>query len=254
MSDNPFQIHNEIRKIFRLLQPYTAKGFCKARFGCIHDGGYILLDDFRGVDTAFSFGIASNETWDVDITRRGVTVYQFDHTMDAPGTDNPRLIFAKKEISATGFLFEDNPENESLPSLIKQHDKQNTHPNLLLKMDIENAEWGVLDSTPAELLSRFTQIVGEFHYFQSLADPNWRQLFARVLKKLSDCHAVVHVHANNFAGFSNIANIMVPNVLEITFANRGVYSFSEADEMFPGPLDSPNDPTHPDMYLGAFRF
>jgi hypothetical protein len=62
------------------------------------------------------------------------------------------------------------------------------------------------------------------------------------------------VHANNFAGFSNIANIMVPNVLEITFVNRNTYSVYESDEIFPGPLDAPNDPSCPDMHLGSFRF
>jgi len=71
---------------------------------------------------------------------------------------------------------------------------------------------------------------------------------------LSNAYAVVHVHANNYAGFSNVANVIVPNVLEITFANRSIYSFSETDEIFPGPLDIPNDPRHPDMHLGTFRF
>ena len=71
------------------------------------------------------------------------------------------------------------------------------------------------------------------------------------LEKLSDSYAVVHVHANNIGGFSNVANIIFPNVLEITFANRSMYSFSETDEIFPGPLDAPNDPSHPDLHLGS---
>jgi hypothetical protein len=249
--DSPFQIHNEIRKIFRLLRPHATEEFNKARFGCIHDGGYILLDDLRDVDTAFSFGIEHNTSWDEDVARRGVTVYQFDHTVDARISDNPRLIFAKKKISTDFFA---GAEIETLSSLIKQHDRQNPTPNILLKIDIEHAEWDVLDTTPPELLGRFTQIVGEFHYFQGLAENHWRQLYARVLKKLTDHYAVVHVHANNFAGFSNIANIMVPNVLEITFVNRSIYSVYEADEIFPGPLDAPNDPSSPDMHLGSFRF
>ena len=169
--------------------------------------------------------------------------------MDAPVTDNPRLIFARKKISP-----EAGPESETLLSLISKHDKQNAHPNILLKIDIECSEWAVFDSTPPEILSRFSQIVGEFHYLQGLLDVHWRQLFARVFKKLSNAYAVVHVHANNYAGFSNVANVIVPNVLEITFANRSIYSFSETDEIFPGPLDIPNDPSHPDMHLGTFRF
>ena len=240
---------DEIKNTLRLLRPYAAKGFKKARFGSANDGGYVLLDDFRDVDTAFSFGIEQNASWDVDVAKRGVTVYQFDHTVDAPFVDNPRLIFAKKEIST-----EAGPTSESLSSLVKRHDTQHSHPNILLKIDIECNEWAVFESTPPEILSRFSQIVGEFHYFQAFSDVQWRRLFARVLEKLSNSYAVIHVHANNFAGFSNVSNVVVPNVLEITFANRSIYSFSETDEIFPGPLDRQNDPSRPDMHLGSFRF
>jgi SAM-dependent methyltransferase len=239
----------EIRTTLRHLRPNAAKGFNKARFGSPNDGGYVLLDDFSGVDTAFSFGIEQNASWDIDVARRGLTVYQFDHTVDVPISGDPRFIFAKKRISA-----EAGPDRESLTSLIERHDKQNTNPNILMKLDIECEEWAVFDATPSEMLSRFSQIVGEFHYFQAFTDPYWRHLFARVLQKLSNHYAVVHVHANNYGGFSNIANVVVPNVLEITFANRAIYSFSETDEIFPGPLDEPNDPSRPDMFLGSFRF
>jgi SAM-dependent methyltransferase len=239
----------EIRTTLRLLRPHAANGVNKARFGSPNDGGYVLLDDFRGVDTAFSFGIEQNASWDMDVAQRGLTVYQFDHTVDAPISGDPQFIFAKKRICA-----EAGPDRESLKLLIERHDKQNANPNILMKLDIECEEWEVFDATPSEMLCRFSQIVGEFHYFQALADPHWRHLFARVLQKLSNHYAVVHVHANNYAGFSNIANVVVPNVLEITFANRSIYSFTETDEIFPGPLDEPNDPSRPDMFLGSFRF
>lgn len=191
-----FEAHDPVKDILRLLQPYAVNGFSKARFGCVNDGGYIHLDDFRGVDTAFSFGIEQNGSWDVEVAKRGLKVYQFDHTVDAPITDNDRLIFARKKISPAA-----GPESETLVSLIKKHDRGDATPNILLKIDIECSEWEVFDATPPELLGRFSQIVGEFHYFQGLSDPNWRRLFARVLKKLSDLYVVVHVHANNFAGF-----------------------------------------------------
>lgn len=159
-----FTTQDEIKNTLRLLRPYAANGFKKARFGSSHDGGYVQLDDFQGVDTAFSFGIEQNASWDIDVAKRGVTVYQFDHTVDAPIVDNPRLIFARKEISP-----EAGPASESLVSLVSRHDKQNPHPNILLKIDIECNEWAVFDSTPPEILSRFSQIVGEFHYFQAFS-------------------------------------------------------------------------------------
>jgi hypothetical protein len=147
----------------------------KARFGSAHDGGYILLDDFRGIDTAFSLGVEHDASWDIDVAKSGINVYQFDHTVDAPITNNARLIFERKKIST-----EAGPDSESLTSLIERHDKRNANPNILLKIDIENNEWAVFDTTPSELLNRFSQIVGEFHYFQDFSDAHWRQLFACV--------------------------------------------------------------------------
>jgi hypothetical protein len=243
------ETREEIKNVLRLLRPHAATGFSKARFGSPHDGGYVLLDDFQGVDTAFSLGVEQNAAWDVDVAERGLTVYQFDHTVDGPITDHARLVFARKRISP-----EAGAESESLSSLIRQHDRRNTNPNILLKIDIENDEWAVFDRTPPEILSRFSQIVGEFHYFEGLSDIRCRRLFTRVLTKLADVFAVVHVHANNCAASSNVAAFVFPNVLEITFANRGIYSFSETDEIFPGPLDAPNDPSRPDLHLGSFRF
>jgi hypothetical protein len=243
------ETREEIKNVLRLLRPHAAKGFSKARFGSAHDGGYVLLDDFEGIDTAFSLGVEQNATWDVDVAERGLTVYQFDHTVDAPITDHARLVFARKRISP-----EAGPESESLSSLISQHDRRNTNPNILLKIDIESDEWAVFDRTSPEILSRFSQIVGEFHYLEGLSDIRCRRLFTRVLAKLANIFAVVHVHANNCAASSNVADVVFPNVLEINFANRSMYSFSETDEIFPGPLDAPNDPSRPDLHLGSFRF
>jgi hypothetical protein len=236
----------EIKNGLRLLRPYAVKGFKKVRFGSLHDGGYVILDDFRDVDTVFSFGIDKDATWDLDIAKKGITVYQFDHTIDRPPiTDNSRLIFAKKRIST-----EAGPDSESLCSLVAQHDKHNIDPNILLKIDIECDEWAIFDKAPSEILRRFSQIVGEFHFFEGFsADARCRRLINRVLRKLVDSYAVIHIHANNHGDFHKAGNLAFPNVLEITFANRNLYSFSETDETFPGPLDAPNDPNRPDVHL-----
>jgi hypothetical protein len=224
------------------------KGFQKVRLGSASDGGYVILNDFRSVDTAFSFGIDENAEWDLDVAKRGITVYQFDHTVDKPPITDSRLVFAKKKVST-----EYGHDSESLSSLLERHDKHNIEPNILLKLDIECDEWAIFDKASREVLSRFAQIVGEFHFFEGYsADIRWRRLITRVLKKLTDDYAVIHVHANNYGDFHTIGGLTLPNVLEITFANRALYSFYKADESFPGPLDAPNDPGRPDVHLDIF--
>jgi hypothetical protein len=239
----------EIRDGLSLLRPYAVKGFQKIRFGSASDGGYVMLDDFRSVDTAFSFGIDKNAEWDLDVAKRGVTVYQFDHTVDKPPITDSRLVFTNKKIST-----ECGPNSESLFSLLQRHDKHDIEPNILLKLDIECDEWAIFDRAPREVLTRFSQIVGEFHFFEGYsADIRWRRLITRVLKKLTNDYAVIHVHANNYGDFHALGSLTLPNVLEITFANRALYSFYRTDESFPGPLDAPNDPSRPDVHLDMFE-
>lgn len=249
VANDPFELQQQIRNTLCLLRPMKAKGHAKARFGSANDGGYIHLDDFEGLDTAISLGIDHNITWDVDVAARGLTIHQFDHTVDAPAPDNPNMIFHKTMIAP-----ENGPGRESLESIVKRLDKKQDRPNMILKMDIEGAEWPVLEATSLDAICRFSQIVFELHCFEGIGDLAWRQQFFRGLRKLSKFYAPIHVHANNYAGLSIVANVALPNVIEVTFANRAIYEFEKTDELFPGSLDAPCDTNRPDLYLGNFRY
>lgn len=244
-----FELQTQIRNTLRLLRPQRAKGYTKRRFGASGDGGYVHLDDFEGVDTAISLGIDHNITWDRAIADRGLTIHQYDHTVDDPAPEDPRMVFNQLMIAP-----EERPGATTLAAIVDKLDKGGDRPNLFLKMDIESCEWGVLKATSLDTIARFAQITGEFHYFEALGELPWRQTFFRCLRKLSKFYAPIHVHANNYAAMPLIANVPVPCVLEITFANRALYEFEDSDELFPTKLDAPCDPAVPDHFLGAFRF
>jgi hypothetical protein len=61
-------------------------------------------------------------------------------------------------------------------------------------------------------------------------------------------------HQRHAGPFANIANVIMPCVLEVTLASRGCYQFEESNVIFPTPLDQPNLPSQPEMRLGSFRF
>ncbi len=103
-------------------------------------------------------------------------------------------------------------------------------------------------------LAKFSQIVCEFHGFQYAADPVWSERFLHVLGKLRAVFEVVHVHGNNALPFVNVGNVVLPSLLEVTFANRKHYQFVETNEVFPTALDQPNVPGRPDLRLGCFKF
>ena len=225
-----FEVQQRALELLRLLRPHAAKGFHKARFGSPNDGGYIMLDDFDRITAAFSFGIEQNADWDVSIADRGLPVYQFDDFIEASPVIRPDLMFTKARI-----VPHPAPDGATIEQLVERHGTPGL-PSLVLKIDIEHAEWAVFEATSEHALSCFAQIVGEFHGFDLMFDQNWIANAQHVFAKLTRQFAVVHVHANNYTPLYNIANIPVPAVLEITFANRSRYRLEPADEIFPGPL------------------
>ena len=248
-TDNPEEIAEQVRSVLRFLRPQVPNGHFKTRFGRAGDGGYICIDDLDGVDVGLSLGINDEISWDRAVADRGLTVYQFDHTVDDPAPHDHRMIFEKKMIAANG-----GEGTEDLGHLVRLHDKGLRRPNIFLKMDIECGEWSVLNAISPQELARFSQITCELHAFQNLADLEWRQGMYRALRKLHRDYGLVHVHGNNHSGFSNINNVIVPNVIEATFANRSMYDLRDSNELFPGPMDIACDSHTADLFLGSFRF
>lgn len=239
---------DDVREVLRLVSPRKVIGFSKVRIGCAGDGGYVMLDDFAGVVGGLSFGIADNDAWDAALAERGLSIDQFDHTVDAAPTKHKLLHFHKKRLAPQA-----SEGAVTLPDVIETY-PSSTRADLIVKMDIEGDEWDVLDAIAEGALSRLSQIICEFHELRRLVEPDFRAKAKRVFSTLNDTHAVIHVHANNFDYLYSVANIAIPNTLEISFAARSRYSFAASDELFPTSLDSPNEATMPDIFLGSFQF
>jgi hypothetical protein len=238
----------EVVETLRLLEPKSVVGVSKVRVGSAGDGGYVQLDDLVGVTRAFSFGISDNCDWDFALAQAGIPVEQFDHTIEAPPIAHPLLHFHRTMISA-----EATSESAALPDLVARH-AVSDDPHLILKIDIEGCEWDVFDRAGEETLAKLSQIVCEFHDLSDLGAPALCARAKRVFAKLDRLFAPIHVHGNNVAGLCNVANLAVPDVLEVTFANRRRYRFAESSEIFPTPLDAPSNPGVADIWLGPFRF
>ncbi|MDE3177265.1 MAG: FkbM family methyltransferase [Pseudomonadota bacterium] len=238
-----------IRALLAKLRPMQAVGFKKARFGSRNDGGYVLLDDFRNIDTVLSFGVEHNAEFDLQMAGMGLSVRQFDHTIESAPAQHPSIRWEKKKIAA-----ELTPQTRTISSLLSECDRGRAAPNVILKIDIEHDEWPVFDATPLQDLRRFAQITGEFHGFDYLALRERLEIVERVFDKLSQAFAVVHVHANNHCDVTHLLGFSIPYVLEFTLVNRALCELKDSDEVFPGPLDAPCDPNRPDIALGTFRF
>ena len=232
-----------------LFSPEKVIGFDKIRVGSETDGGYVMLDDFGDVDLALSFGVDINADWDVEVAERGIKVQQFDHSVPQSPVDHPQISFFKQMITPTG----DEPDSNSITRIFNSAGVKRD-ACVILKIDIESAEWDVLDGCPVPALKRFSQILIEMHDFDRATDPYWLMRATRVMKKLKDLFGVYHVHANNWSPMAAIGNVYFPGTLEVSMASKTRYEFERSDELFPTRLDAPNNPLRPDLYLGAFQF
>lgn len=232
-----------------MFSPEKVVGYQKIRLGSDIDGGYVMLDDFSNVELALSFGVDINADWDVDVADRGIVVQQYDHSVPQSPADHPNVHFFRKMISASG----EEPESTSIGQILAEAHIQH-NGSVLLKIDIESAEWDVFDTCSATDLDRFSQILVEFHDFDRATDPYWLMRATRVMRKLKSLFGVYHVHANNWSPMAVIGNVYFPGTLEVSFANKSRYQFEPTRELFPTRLDAPNNPLKPDLYLGAFQF
>jgi hypothetical protein len=113
---------------------------------------------------------------------------------------------------------------------------------LVVKMDVEGAEWNSLLATPPELLDQIDQLTIEMH---DLSADVWTQHL--VVAKLREHFHIAHLHFNNFA--CKPGREPFPAwAWEVLLVNKRIARLS-ADKspiVRPHPLDAPNDPRSPD--------
>ncbi len=238
-----------LAKLLGTLAPQRAEGIAKIRVGGPHDGGYVMLDDFRGIAGAYSLGIGPDVGWDLAVAERGMPVWQYDPTVTGPPVSHPRFIFQPWRIGAY-----DDADREivSLAWLIEQNGHEGA--DLILKMDIEGAEWGVLARIDPDRLRVFRQIVLEFHSLSRVVEPDWRELATTALEHLTRHHQVVHVHGNNLSPVIVAGDVRMTESLEVTLVRRDAYRLVATEETFPGACDQANSRVFADFLLGKFRF
>ncbi len=224
------------------------------RVGKHNDGGYIMVDNFNaseGGAIAYSFGICDDVSWDADMAARGYEIFMYDPTIDALPATHPKFHFFREGIA--GFEFKEHLLN-TLEHFIGVNGHTNCD-NMILKMDVEGAEWSFLATISSELLSRFDQMVFEFHDLIAPKDQSVMNATLACLSKINRTHSLVHLHANNYGAFIILDDkILVPDVLELTYVKTANYQLADdADLYLPLPIDEPNNKYCLDIPLGFWN-
>lgn len=237
------EYYNELQD---LLHIEKAENFSLVRMGRDNDGGYIMLDDLPG-GIAYSFGIARDVSWEKDIASRGYDVFMHDHTIYELPEENQRFHWSKLGIS-DGVT--DDDRLKTLEELISRNGHENER-NMILKMDVEGAEWGFLESVKPETLSQFSQIAFELHGINS---PDLCTKIPEVLRKINNTHQLIHLHGLNCAFHVCNNGKIFCNQIEACYVRRDKYRFIEDyDVSLPIDIDMPTIPFIPEIKLGHWN-
>jgi hypothetical protein len=239
--------HAELFALLNLIRPWQMASDVKVRLGSQGDGGYVMPSSSQRSNAVLSIGIGTEVSFDDELAQRGAQVLQFDHTIAASPSTHPRIAFHR-----FGWGRRDEGPFLSLRSMMQMLDWHDArHP--ILKFDTEGAEWDCLIDAASEDLARFEVLTGEFHDFQNLVNRDYFDTAYAVFSKLAHTHHVVHMHANNAGGMVMLGGIPFPRLLELTYLRKDAALFSgHSSEPIPGPLDRPNVPQIPEIYLRAF--
>lgn len=231
----------ELKETLQIQKTLSDAGM--VRYGKDYDGGYVLLDDFSDDMHVYSFGIDRDVSFEKELADKGLKIFMHDHTIAGLPEQHENFFFYR-----TGISHIDEPENHKLSMrtlLDKNADLGNN--NLILKMDVEGAEWDFLTNTPSEILNQFRQITFEMHRVTDIVN---REQILGALHRLNLTHQAIWIHANNFGHVEVADGIEIPAYFEITYVNKSVYKTTSGECEFPLVTDMPDCPYIEEYILG----
>ena len=226
------------------LQPVALKNCALQRFGSANDGGYLMCENLiEPIDAAYSYGVGRNDDWGCEVSRRyHVPVHEYDcFDPTRPPCNGGALVFHNECVGdRTGYRasrFFDTLENQ-----IRKN--EHTAQRVIVKIDIEGAEWDALLATPDELLASIPQIAMEMHGYD---DPK----IVEVLRKLKRHFYLVNLHFNNWSCTPKAAPLPAW-AYQTHWVNKriGVLDPTVPVPAPMTPLNAPDAPNIPDCQLG----
>ena len=228
----------------RTIRPMASPGLDLIRVGGPTDGGYVMADPLAA-GGAISIGVGSDVSWDQDIGARGIPVAMFDHTVRKPPGHVPNGTFYRLGIGPG-----QGPKTQPLGQLLMVAGFTG-RDDLLLKMDVEGAEWAALTEPGPADLQPFTQIVLELHCIAGLKDERSAEPILAAIEHLTTSHVPVHVHANNYDELVRFGNWWFPNAIELTLIRRNTLADAQPATSLRTDLDAPCDPRVTEIDLTA---
>lgn len=232
--------NEEVESLISQLRPMHTSCELK-RFGPRGDGGYLLPNDLEGIDSCVSPGVSFECGFDKEIADLGINIYMADASVSEPPIAHKKFRFTKK--------FFDTLSSDETVTIDDFCNNISPGNDLILQMDIEGAEYRVLESASETLMMRFRIMVIEFHDLAQVFTKFGLREIASVFQKILRTHYVVHIHPNNTAQPVTRGSLIVPPLMEFTFYRKDRAIFERRDLEYPNPLDATCMSGRPDLIL-----
>lgn len=240
------------------------------RVGRMQDGGYVLPEGLvRDTDMLISCGVSNEWSFDEHFARLrpGLIIHAYDHTISRGEFARSfqrallKVSFGQTSLKDVRTRYKLLKAYETFFSANARHFEERIHnrmdrPNdttldkvfertssdkIFMKIDIEGSEYRIIDDI-LKYSHRITGLAIEFHDTDPL-----RQVFISSVRKLQEQFEVVHFHANNYAG---VAEDRLPDMLELTFANKSRIQSKQKRSNLPLPqADFPCNPKLADYQI-----
>lgn len=208
--------------------------FSKERVGDKSTGGFVLLQhNLNTIDAVYSFGVGRNVSFELDMANHYYClVYQYDANVSAMPYYHPNFIFRKIP-----------PTKDTLPKMLAQNGHGHSN-HLILKIDVEGAEWAILHECPVQVLLKFEQIIVQYH---GLCEPDEQMI--EVLYRMNQLFYISHIHADNQG---RVSGHNVPDILDISYIRKDLVVNEpplETEKYPVSGIDFPSQPCLPDIEL-----
>jgi hypothetical protein len=228
-----------------LLKVYRVKGMELTRVGGPNDGGYVTFLP-SGPSTAVSLGVGPNVSWDQHMVAMGHHVEMFDPTISRPPQKVRGANFHR--IGVEGNL-EHNLNLDLRPLKSLREFCAPINRNLILKVDVEGAEWKAFANTTPSELQNYETILVEFHDLNQLMHHDKFDLIQLAISNICETHIPIHIHANNYSELKRYGNYWFPDAIEVSFFIKQKELKLELAKTIRSLHDSPNCAQLPDFNI-----
>jgi hypothetical protein len=230
-----------LHTFFSLLRPLkTEHGLI--RIGGATDGGYLVPNDLEGIRACFSPGVCGTVSFEKDLANRGIPSFMVDASIGALPEEHDLFRFERKFVGVF-----DDASHTTLAAWIDASGCD--EGDLMLQMDVEGAEYGVILHAPSDVLSRFRILVIEFHALDWVFSRIGCDVLIVLFRKLLASHSIVHIHPNNASWPVRCGPYRVPPTMEFTFLRSDRIRDPQPATEFPHASDRPNTPYQRDYPL-----